>query len=84
MAKDIKSGFIGILIGAVLTFGTIALTTGAYKQKVDDNCHKISSVDARLNITEGDVRVLSSQVATADAMLMEVRSDVKELLKRTE
>ena len=81
MAKQIKTGIIGVLIGVVLTFGGIAGSTGSYKQKVDDNKTDIVAHETRLDSHDSKLTAQGRDIEHGNEMIREVRADVKILIQ---
>jgi outer membrane murein-binding lipoprotein Lpp len=84
MSEKIKCGSVGVIIGAVVTFATIMITTGSYKEKVDTTATTVGQHETRLNSHDVQISSIYARMQTLDELLKEVRSDIKELLKRTE
>lgn len=84
MSEKIKCGSVGVIIGAVVTFATIMISTGSYKEKVDTTATTVGQHETRLNGHDVQISSIESRVETNNELLKEVRSDIKELLKRTE
>ena len=84
MPSHIKSGTIGVIVGALVTFATIMITTGRYKQKIDAGENTLIQHEVRLNEHDKQISRIGSNVDSNGEMLREMRADIKELLKRPE
>jgi len=84
MPEVIKTGMINVVVGIVAGVCAVLITTGSYKHKVDINTKAVCSHEKRLNVNENNITGLKHDVIGNQKLLSEMRSDIKELLRRSE
>lgn len=84
MGTQIKSGAIGAIVGMVVAFATVFITTGSYKEKIDTNYVTIKNHEIRLDAHDNQITGIQHDAENLEDLVTEVRADIKTLLKRTE
>ncbi len=83
MPEHVKVSAVSAVVGVFITFGSIFIATGSYRQKLDDTSKEIVQHRADIIALYTTSKGLEHDIQDIKQMQQESRADIKTLLIRT-